>query len=401
MKKAKITALLLAAALLAAGCSGREEAAQAGSIPSSRSEASAPEESALEESDLEESAPEQPQLPGESGTPASGQAEAGGSSESGSLEGTAEENARYAETYLQPIVGGAVLTSSFSAGNLQGLGSPILMVAFEDLTGTGQMDAYWAEYGGLFPQKVVEDCLTRYFDVTPEMLREDLLANFYQPEEESYRCPGIGRPSGLPVKAQVDASRLTGGSRLELDYTLFSCYGLKKPASPEEMYPSHAGTVTIQLEGDGSWKYLANASYILEGTAVSEDGLHYRNETLGLAIDLPEDLGAPLVFLTQTTEVFDSSGYRVILSDHKGLSGEGLAVITAMLPGAYERNLAFDGPNYGESFAENSQWVFTVSYSRAPHETGTPEENDFFESTLKPRIRRDFFSWVTVSEPGA
>ena len=75
MKKAKITALLLAAALLAAGCSGREEAAQAGRIPSSRSEASAPEESALEESDLEESAPEQPQLPGESSTPASGQAD--------------------------------------------------------------------------------------------------------------------------------------------------------------------------------------------------------------------------------------------------------------------------------------------------------------------------------------
>ena len=312
MKKAKITALLLAAALLAAGCSGREEAAQAGRIPSSRSEASAPEESALEESDLEESAPEQPQLPGESSTPASGQAEAGGSSESGSLEGTAEENARYAETYLQPIVGGAVLTSSFSAGNLQGLGSPILMVAFEDLTGTDQMDAYWAEYGGLFPQKVVEDCLTRYLtSPPPEMLREDLLANFYQPEEESYRCPGHRAAVGPAGKGaggcQPPDRRQPAGAGL---YP-FLCYGLKKTASPEEMYPSHAGTVTIQLEGDGSWKYLANASYILEGTAVSEDGLHYRNETLGLAIDLPEDLGAPLVFLTQTAEVFDSSGYRV------------------------------------------------------------------------------------------
>ena len=76
------------------------------------------------------------------------------------------------------------------------------------------------------------------------------------------------------------------------------------------------------------------------------------------------------------------------------------AVVTAMLP-ACEKNLAFGGPSYGKSFAGNDQWMFTAAYSRAPHATGTPEKNGYFESTLKPCIRQNFLSWVTVTKSGA
>ena len=165
-------------------------------------------------------------------------------------QGTAEEDQAYGQRYLEPVLAGRLLWCDFGPGEMEQLAGTPMIYAFEDLTGGERMRGYWEKYQGAFPREVMEDCLTAYFQVTPEELRDSLLAQYYRPEEEVYFYEG-GRGGG-PVEVEVTASRRRGDT-LELDYSI-----LTAGMDGGDMVPGLTGTVTILEEGEGAWKYLEN-----------------------------------------------------------------------------------------------------------------------------------------------
>ncbi len=105
-------------------------------------------------------------------------------------QGTAEEDQAYGQRYLEPVLAGRLLWCDFGPGEMEQLAGTPMIYAFEDLTGGERMRGYWEKYQGAFPREVMEDCLTAYFQVTPEELRDSLLAQYYRPEEEVYFYEG-------------------------------------------------------------------------------------------------------------------------------------------------------------------------------------------------------------------
>lgn len=164
--------------------------------------------------------------------------------------GISEENLQYQQQYLEPVRYSSFLWLDFGPGELDNLAGSPMIFAFEDLTGSEQMLAYWDTYQADLPREVVEDCLTAYFDVTPEQLRGQLLADRYSPSQQTYHYEG-GRGGG-PVEVEVTASRRTGDT-LELDYNI-----LTLSTDETSMVPTSAGTITIRVEGETGWKYISN-----------------------------------------------------------------------------------------------------------------------------------------------
>jgi hypothetical protein len=365
MKRYRLLAAAAALLLALAGCAGEE-----GSLASSQS-----------------GTPEASQSASQS--PDSAQ---GGSAASGeTVEGTPEENEVYAEAYLKPVAAGLLLRTDFGPGNMQTLWGSVLIQAFEDLTGREQMEKYWAEYDGDFPQEVVEDCLTAHFDLTPEDLRENLLASCYLSEEEVYQYYG-GRGGG-PVDVRVDASRRTG-DLLELDFTILTV-GMGDDG--DELSPFSRGTMVIRLGEDGSWKYLQNQHQDLPqgfGTAaeqgvVSRDGLSYENAALGLSIQLPQGSPAATFSAVDFTPVEDPGVYLTVYFE----DSPALAAIQAMTHSDYEARQAKEEagvPQGGILAGENSRWAFVISYARS-NPNLQPEETPGYE---------EFTAWLEETIPG-
>lgn len=163
------------------------------------------------------------------------------------ISGTPEQNLEYYRQYLEPISYGSLLRCDFGPGRLDSLAGAPMMFAFEDLTGPEKMREYGELYGAAYPQQVVEDCLTAYFEVTPEELRTALLARYYRPEEQVYYYEG-GRGGG-PQEVTVTASRRSG-DLLELDYAIANL-----DMDTGEMAVNLTGTLTVR-PGETGWQYV-------------------------------------------------------------------------------------------------------------------------------------------------
>ena len=372
--KTRILAAAAALCLILSACGGGNSPSQSESAPEAPENAqSAP-------------APSSVPLAPENQEPPESQPEDAAPAET--VEGTPEENEAYAEAYLRPVAAGTLLRTDFGPGNMQTLYGSVLIHAFEDLTGTEQMEQYWAEYDGDFPREVVEDCLTAHFDLTPEDLRENLLEGLYLPEEDVYRYYG-GRGGG-PVDVQVDASRRTG-DQLELDFSI-----LTAGVDGYEMVPSSRGTMVLRLGEDGSWKYIQNHHEDLPtgyGTAaeqgvVSRDGLTYENAALGLTVRLPQESPAATFLATDFTQGEDPGVYLTISFE----DSPALAWIRAMSLSDYETYRAQDPSLTGgrEFPGENSRWGFAMGYARSDS-YAEPEETPGYE---------EFMAWLEETLPG-
>lgn len=295
-------------------------------------------------------------------------------------EGSPEQNEWYQKRYLEPIFQSGILGKTFDAANKTHLEENssfcALLSAFGDLMGPEQMAACTAAYGSRIPREVVEDCLSFYFPVTAEELRQQLLAGAYLPEAGVYRWEGHG--TGDETLA-VTASRRAGDT-LELDYVI--SFGSL----------SHTGTATIQERPEG-WRYDANRFF--RGTEqndisgkgrVSEDGSTYSNDALGLTVSLtPSGTGCPWHFLPQAAL---DGGQGMMLDICYEESGWGLlARVMALTPEEYRQ--AKEGPLFNAQVTkENSQWVFVVSFPRDPYYNAGTQDEENYQAMVKEIVPR-------------
>lgn len=164
-----------------------------------------------------------------------------------------EQNQKYYEQYLEPIIYTGLLYRTFGPedfsqlGQLvdeqgQVIGSCTLWFCFEDLCGDQKwadaLNTYQQPDGSvLIPQEMPEEVLLKYFPLTPDEIR-NLLNCFYQPEQKAYLIyPGRG---GGPVYSVVKNHRVLN-EVLELDYTVYGWDGDSGSAQPR-----FSGTLQIK-----------------------------------------------------------------------------------------------------------------------------------------------------------
>lgn len=192
--------------------------------------------------------PERPPMAGNPAPPpSSSQAAPAGGSGGDAL--APEDAAGCRERYLLPLLHTGLLYRSFGPGQTEELAeSPLLIYAFEDLSGPERMARYSADYGPDLPGELVEGLLTARFPVTPEELRETLLSGLYDPERRVYHYEG-GR-GGAPMEVELTDARREGEDLL-LDYTLLALASMED----DEMRPVRTGTLTLREAGE-DWQVL-------------------------------------------------------------------------------------------------------------------------------------------------
>lgn len=141
-------------------------------------------------------------------------------------------------------------------------------------------------------------------------------------------------------------------------------------------------------------------SPLLAWGVVSEDGLTYRNDALGLTVTLPSSsTGRPWCFMGKNPFSDVSSGMRLSIQMDSEEATD-FATIQAMPHEDFEKikNSDFFSGSYSDGW-QNSRYAFTISYSRANPYEGTAEADDY--QTMFKEIQRDLESGLSFCEPTA
>lgn len=139
-------------------------------------------------------------------------------------------------------------------------------------------------------------------------------------------------------------------------------------------------------------------SPLLARGVVSEDGLTYRNDALGLTVTLPaSSTGRPWCFMGKNPFSDVSGGMRLSIQMDSEEATD-FATIQAMPHEDFEKikNSDFFSGSYSDGW-QNSRYAFTISYSRANPYEGTAEADDY--QTMFKEIQRDLESGLSFYEP--
>ena len=166
----------------------------------------------------------------------------------------------YYDGYLRQLIYSSLLMRDWSDQDYSALavdhaGSSFanyLILAFEDIVGSDEMQKLFTEYNGDFPASVIEDVLLPRFPFTTSQLHE-ILAYHYRADTNTYYYEG-GRGGG-PIEAAITGVR-TQGEFVYLDYEVFNGYSGLDEIPATYLYKT-PGVLTLRRNADGSYRYYA------------------------------------------------------------------------------------------------------------------------------------------------